>query len=105
MDPISALKAAVLTALLAPLQNISASFAAIEASPTEETILTEFAKIKGQEVTLVLELPALVPTLEGDAIALAAKDAQGGLANLISAIQGQITPPAAKSAEETKTEA
>jgi hypothetical protein len=89
-NPLNALQTTILQAFLPTLTNIQAAFNDIELNPTQAEVATQFAVIQGQVVTLELTLPALVPALEGDAIAAGAQQASNGLGSIIAAINNQL---------------
>jgi hypothetical protein len=101
-NPLNALKIAVLQALLTPITNINAAFVNLEATPTAANAAEQLAIIKGQELTLALELPALIPTLEGDVIAAGAAEVQVGLGDIIAEISAQIAAAQAPAASSKK---
>ena len=96
-NPLNTLKVTILQALLTPLTNIQAAIASIEANPNPANAANQFAVIEAQVLTVQLELPALVPTLESEGIAVAAQYAGEGLGQIIADVQAQIAAASATS--------
>jgi hypothetical protein len=89
-NPLNALKIAILQALLTPITNIQTAVANVEANPTIANATQQLAIIQGQVLTLELEAPALLPTVEGDILAAGAQEVNDGLGSIISDINAQI---------------
>lgn len=90
-DIIANLEAAVIAAALPALQNIDAAVKAIAAAPGNAAVFVQQEAVIISNVnTLVLEAPALIPVLQGQAIAAAATQAGDLLDKLIADLQAKI---------------
>lgn len=78
------------------LTNIQNAFAAVVAAKGDPaTVISQQAVIVANVNTLILEAPALIPVLQQQAIVAGASLAQTEIGNVITYLNGLITPPPA----------